>query len=102
MNRIIITASLITAIVLVLFLSSCSWTAYNKTKYGYDEVRDELYVIEEIHAGRLALASDIDLSDLELESGDKRLVVDKAKENQDSLDVEVDPITRKIKAKTGE
>ena len=82
-RKIFWTAFAISALVLLIWITGCSWTAYNKTtdKNGNPE----------IHAGRLAFASDLDLDGLWFKDANKAFGVDSMKEEQDSAEIEVDP-----------
>lgn len=66
-------------LLILLLCTGCSWTAYNR-----ETLPDGT---ETIKAGRISIASDLDLSDLLIESGDKKLAVDRAIEDQDEIDV---------------
>ena len=77
-----------TMMICVLFtLSSCEWAAYNRLTYAYDPNNGTWVLQEEVHAGRLSAASDIDLSKLKLKAGDRELSLDQFKEEQDKVKV---------------
>ena len=85
-KQIAIALLIMAVLVWVLCFTGCSWSAYNRETWHQDPDTLEWVIAEEIHAGRLALATDIDLSKLSIKSGDKELALDGMKEEQDSIE----------------
>ena len=98
MRKLIITATLITLSILILFLASCSWTAYNRTTYDPNGV-----VLEQVGVGRIDCATDVEAGIMEFSSPDgRKATIGGYEKTEDSFKLRYNPITKTIELVTGE